>query len=109
MELIKAFIPLMTLWLLMAAVSTICSLAVAAYRKKGLPELSPVACLIASSAALYVANEVTFSAFAVGVLLFGSGQFSFSACLWSAEAMKEAGKATTNEKTANTPTLPPQA
>lgn len=91
MEIVKAFIPLMAFWLLLLAVSTICTLVITAYRKRGLPNLNPVLAMVGSAAVFYYATLQAGDAVLMGLLLFGSGFAAFSGSAWSLQAMKEAG------------------
>jgi len=91
MEIVKAFIPIMAFWLLVLAAMTICSLAINAYRKRGLPNLNPVLAMVGSAAIFYYATLQTDDAVLMGLLLFGSGFAAFTGSAWSLHAMKEAG------------------
>lgn len=90
MEFVRAFTPLMVMWVSLLGTVTACTFAVTSFRRKGLPPLDPLIALLGSVAALYFSTMQGQYPFAAGLLLFLSGFGAFSASALSLAMMKEA-------------------
>jgi hypothetical protein len=98
MDVVNGFLPITGFMLAWLALHTLCSFAIATYRKRGLPSLDPVMALVGSGACLYLATLKLNDALLMGLLLFGSLFAAFSASVWSLQAMKAAGQQSVNDE-----------
>ena len=88
MEIVHAFIPLVTLWLVSFGVLVVCLLGIAAYRKKGIPDISAIWALCGGVVAVYGAQQQIDAPIFSGVMLFFAGFCGFGAGLFAASELK---------------------
>ncbi|MCE2722045.1 MAG: hypothetical protein LW865_01985 [Betaproteobacteria bacterium] len=81
------FIPLVTLWLVSFGLLVVCHLGIAAYRKKGWPDLSAIWALCGGVLALYASQQFDSPVYSSAMLFF-AGFCGFGAWLFSAYELK---------------------